>query len=187
MIKAIISDFDGTIVDTFEANLKAYQQAFSQVGLILQREDYEKCFGYRFDQFMNIMGVVDEEISTKIKEIKTNCYPCYFSLLKLNKPLIEFIKSWHLSGFKTALASTARRDNVLKILDHFKIMNVFDIVYTGYDVINGKPSPEIYLKSIDALGVKADEVLIFEDSSVGIDAAKASGAYCMIVDSRQFE
>lgn len=49
MIKAIITDFDGTLVDTFEANLRAYQEAFYQVGITLMAEKYRECFGYRFD------------------------------------------------------------------------------------------------------------------------------------------
>ena len=45
MIKAIITDFDGTLVDTFEANLRAYQEAFYQVGITLMAEKYRECFG----------------------------------------------------------------------------------------------------------------------------------------------
>ena len=51
MIKAIITDFDGTLVDTFEANLRAYQEAFANVGLSLSTDRYKECFGYRFDRF----------------------------------------------------------------------------------------------------------------------------------------
>ena len=52
MIKAIITDFDGTLVDTFEANLRAYQQAFADQGLSLTSDTYRECFGYRFERFM---------------------------------------------------------------------------------------------------------------------------------------
>ena len=52
MIKAVITDFDGTLVDTFKANLHAYQEAFDEVGLILTEEQYRECFGFRFEKFM---------------------------------------------------------------------------------------------------------------------------------------
>ena len=52
MIRAIITDFDGTLVDTFDANLKAYQKAFGEVGVVLSEEKYRECFGFRFDRFM---------------------------------------------------------------------------------------------------------------------------------------
>ena len=186
MIKAIISDFDGTLIDTFEANLKAYQDAFKDAGLELSYEKYKKCFGFRFDRFMVEMGIVENSIITNIKEAKRNYYPRYFNLLKLNLPLIELIRTCHAQGIKTAIASTARRENLVNVLEYFDIDNIFDVIYAGFDVLHGKPSPEIYLKAIDILGVNSEETLIFEDSEVGIEAAKASGSHCMIVSSIQF-
>ena len=58
-IKLIITDFDGTLVDTFEANLKAYQAAFESGGLKLSEQQYKACFGYRFEKFMNFVGIND--------------------------------------------------------------------------------------------------------------------------------
>ena len=70
MIKAIITDFDGTLVDTFEANLKAYQEAFVSVGLSLTSDDYKKCYGFRFDRFMQAMNITDIQTIEQIKELK---------------------------------------------------------------------------------------------------------------------
>ena len=78
MIKAIITDFDGTLVDTFEANLRAYQQAFYACGITLTAERYRACFGLRFDAFMNSMSVVDSQTACKIKELKKEFYPQFF-------------------------------------------------------------------------------------------------------------
>ena len=186
MIKAIISDFDGTLVDSFEANLKAYQDAFKYVGLELTSEEYKKCFGFRFDRFMKEMGIDDQNIITDIKEAKRKYYPKYFKLLKKNVPLIELIRTCHAQGLKTAVASTARRENLVKILKYFDIDNIFDVIYSGFDVLHGKPSPEIYLKAIGVLGINSEEALIFEDSEIGIEAAKGSGAHYMIISPKQF-
>ena len=78
MIKALITDFDGTLVDTFEANLRAYQKAFADVGITLTAERYRECFGYRFDRFMMAMGMYDDETALRIKEAKKEYYPQYF-------------------------------------------------------------------------------------------------------------
>lgn len=176
MIKAIITDFDGTLVDTFEANLKAYQEAFHSVEMQLTEEKYRECFGYRFDRFMSAMGIFDDSVATKIREAKKNAYPKYFDSLKLNSPLIELIDSFHKMGGKTAIASTARRENLMNAVNHLGIAGSFDLIYAAQDVKQGKPSPEIYLNAMSALNVKPDEVLIFEDSRVGLEAAEASGA-----------
>lgn len=187
MIKAIITDFDGTLVDTLEANLKAYQEAFYSVGLQLTEEKYRECFGYRFDRFMSAMGIFDDSVATKIKEAKKNAYPKYFDCLKPNSPLIELIDSFHKMGGKTAIASTARRENLMNAVNHLGIANSFDLIYAAQDVKQGKPSPEIYLNAMSELNVKPDEVLIFEDSPVGFEAAKASGAKYIPVTTDWFK
>lgn len=187
MVKAIITDFDGTLVDTFQANWLAYQKAFVEVGITLTIDQYRECFGYRFDRFMASMNIKDPKVAAHIKDAKKTYYPDFFSWLRPNTALIELISSYHAMGLKTAIASTARRENLLNAVNHLGIADIFDLIYAGVDVKVGKPSPEIYLKAMTALQVEASETLIFEDSLVGIQAAQASGALYMIVSSQQFE
>lgn len=187
MIKAIITDFDGTLVDTFEANLRAYQEAFESVGLELSRERYRECFGYRFDRFMSEMGISDSKVASQIREAKKEAYPRHFNCLKPNRNLIELIDTFHKMGGLTAIASTARRENLMNAVAHLKIAEAFDLIYAAQDVKQGKPSPEIYVNAMQALGVKPQETLIFEDSPVGLEAAKASGAMCVPVTKEWFE
>ena len=97
------------------------------------------------------------------------------------------IDSFREMGGKTAIASTARKENLMNAVRFLRIENHFDLIYAGVDVKQGKPSPEIYNKTMDALNVKANETLIFEDSKVGIEAAKASGAHFMVVSPQQFK
>ena len=186
MIKAIITDFDGTLVDTFEANLRAYQRAFSDVSMSLSAEKYRECFGYRFERFMMAMAVQDDKTANYIREAKKEYYPKYFEFLRPNHALIALIESFHAMGGMTAIASTARKENLMNVVNYLGLASMFDLIYAGVDVKQGKPSPEIYLKTMDALNVEPNEVLIFEDSQVGIEAARASGAYVMIVMPHDF-
>lgn len=187
MIKAIITDFDGTLVDTFEANLRAYQDAFHQVGLSLTIDKYRECFGYRFDRFIQAMDINDDTAAVTIKEYKKDIYPKYFGYLVPNNKLIELVSAFHQMGGKTAIASTACKENLMNVVYHLDIAGHFDLIYAGVDVKNGKPSPEIYLKAMEALGVSPNEVMIFEDSAIGFEAAKASGANFIPVTSDWFE
>lgn len=186
MIKAIITDFDGTLVDTFEANLRAYQKSFAEVGLVLTPERYRECFGYRYDRFMQEMDVKDKSVANRIKELKKQYYPEFFEFLRPNTALIQLISSFKEMGGKTAIASTARKENLMNAVNHLDIATHFDLIFAGIDVKQGKPNPEIYQKTMAALGVTPQEVLIFEDSQVGIEAAKGSGANYMIVSPEQF-
>ena len=186
MIKAIITDFDGTLVDTFEANLRAYQKSFAEVGLVLTPERYRECFGYRYDRFMQEMDVTNKSVANRIKELKKQYYPEFFEFLRPNTALIQLISSFKTMGGKTAIASTARKENLMNAVNHLDIAPHFDLIFAGIDVKQGKHNPEIYQKTMDALGVNPQEVLIFEDSQVGIEAAKGSGANYMIVSPEQF-
>lgn len=180
MIKAIITDFDGTLVDTFEANYQAYMLAFKryyyEIGRELTREEYHKCFGLRFDAFMDAMGIDDEQLRRKIRREKARVYPLCFNSLVPNQPLISFMRSVKGSGVKLAIASTARRENLMNVLNYLHLAEMFDLILAGEQVKEGKPSPEIYLTCMQMLGVKAQETLVFEDSEVGLQAAEASGA-----------
>ncbi|WP_044656255.1 MULTISPECIES: HAD family hydrolase [Bacteroides] len=186
MIKAIITDFDGTLVDTFEANFRAYQEAFASIGETLTPERYRECFGYRFEHFMLEIGINDVAKVNAIKKAKKEAYPKYFDSLRPNKVLISLIETFKVMGAKTAIASTARKENLMNAATFLGVDKHFDLIFAGVDVKEGKPSPEIYLKAMETLGVKPEETLIFEDSQVGIDAAKGSGAQCMVVSEKQF-
>lgn len=171
-INLLISDFDGTLVDTFYANLAAYQEAFKECGYKLSVAQYKACFGLRFDKFMDSMQIHDDETRKKIKEIKGKVYPHYFHYLKVNTSLLEFIKSFKINGGKTAVASTARKKNLMNALDYIGASNYFDLILAGEDVSKGKPDPEIYLKVLEHFQMKPEEALVFEDSEVGTEAAK---------------
>jgi HAD superfamily hydrolase (TIGR01509 family) len=187
MIKAIITDFDGTLVDTFEANFRAYKKAFEDIGRQLTNERYRECFGYRFDRFMQVMEIDNDDDREYIRKAKMKYYPEFFNYLKPNIALIQLIAGFRALGGKTAIASTAQKENLMNVVSHCGLVDYFDLILTGADVKMGKPNPEIYLNAMAALGVSSDETLIFEDSQIGIDAAKASQAQCMIVTSKQFE
>lgn len=187
MIKAIITDFDGTLVDTFEANLRAYQYAYQYVGLDITAEKYRECFGLRFERLMIATDVFDESKANLIKEVKKEIYPTFFKHIQPNKALIELVRSFHAMGGKTALASTARRENLKNVVNYLNLEPIFDLIFAGEDVKQGKPSPEIYFKTMKALRVQPEEVLIFEDSPVGIEAAKASGAHFFQIAEEAFK
>ena len=182
-LKLIITDFDGTLVDSFRANLKAYQVAFASQGLELKEEDYRRCFGLRFERFMQEMHIYDQEVKYKIRMQKGDSYPRFFDRLKINKVLLSFIRSFKASGGKTAIASTARKKNLMNALEYIGASEDFDLIIAGEDVKNGKPSPEIYNTVLEKMNVKADEAIVFEDSQVGFESAEAAGISYIKVDS----
>lgn len=174
-VKLLITDFDGTLVDTFEANYRAYGEAFSAVGLELTRQRYRECFGFRFDRFMGAMGVDDPAVRADIRRIKGECYPSHFGHLVVNRPLLGMLRAFRRAGGKTAIASTAREVNLRNALRHIGAEDDFDLILAGESVGKGKPDPEIYLTVLDRMGVDAADAIVFEDSPVGFVAAESAG------------
>lgn len=183
-IKLLISDFDGTLVNTFEANYSAYQKAFSECGLNLSMETYQKCFGLRYDDFMKETDIIEKDLQKKIRQLKGKYYPLFFDKLMPNHPLISFIRSFKESGGHTALASTARKSNLINALKYLQLEEAFDFILAGEDVSKGKPNPEIYQKILNHYRVPAHEALVFEDSNVGIEAAQQAGINYIIINSQ---
>lgn len=184
MIRCVISDLDGTLVDSFEANFQAYFKAFQETGKVLTRDTYKQCFGLGFSDFICRFKLSKAE-ELKIHELKRKYYPNYFRLITINKNLLEILEAFRDTGIKVALASTASKNNFLALCNHFKLQNHFDFFLTGDDILKSKPDPEIYIKVMKHFNVVARESLIFEDSDIGLEAARRSGAKT-VVDVRRW-
>lgn len=172
MIKAIITDFDGTLVDTFEANYIAYKKAFKiAANYNLTPAFYKEAFGLRIDDICAKLNITNGDVIKEIKEIKAKEYANYVYLTYINNKLLDQLEYYQKQGIKIALATTASSVNLYKVLDFWKIHYLFDIIISGDDVKHGKPDPEVYIKALEQLGIDGSEALIFEDSEPGIEAA----------------
>lgn len=175
MIKAIITDFDGTLIDTKNANALAYIDAFASVGIEITEEQYNEYFGLRFDDLCKKLGVTDKKLQKKIKTAKKKYYPSHFDKTKLNSTLVSILSWYRDKGVIICVASTASPENLTALIEYYELEDSFDGVICGNDVKYGKPKPDIYLTTLDACNCKPEEVLVFEDSDVGIEAAQAAG------------
>ncbi len=180
-IRLLISDFDGTLVDTREANFLAYHKVLNDFGIHLSPEKYDSVFGMRYNEFISHFGINDAEVAARIKEQKAKVYPEFFEKIKLNNILYDLLLRFKGSAVKTALISTARKENILNVLDYFRIVDLFDILVAGEEVNKPKPDPEAFFTAMNHFGISPEETLIFEDSPPGIEAAKKSGANYIIV------
>ena len=184
----IITDFDGTLFDTFHANYKSYKTAFELCGLSLDMDTYKQCFGLRFNEFMNFVGVDDVSVQKKIKMFKAGEYAKNVDFIIPNHNLINFLKLAKENGVTICIGSTASKSNLMNVLNHFDLVDLFDFIITGEDVVNGKPDPEVYLKTVEIVSkitqktIHPDEVLIFEDSDTGVQAAVAAGIDYIKID-----
>ncbi|MEK3888288.1 HAD family hydrolase [Bacillus sp. FSL K6-3431] len=184
MIKAVIFDFDGTIIDTESAWFDIYRT-------VLMRDHH---FELPLNEFVKIVGTTDGDLFDFIDQSVT--HPLDRNLFK-EKVKAEFLKikndllpragfldilqCLHNSDIQLALASSSTRDWVVGFLDQHSLTEYFPIIFTAEDVDEVKPNPALYIKTLDALGVEPDEAIAVEDSANGSLAAIRAGINCLII------
>lgn len=176
-IKLLLLDFDGTLADTRRANTLAYVQTLSEVGYQLAEEKYlSHYFGMRCVEFLTHIGIADAAERERLRLRKIELYPAFFDTVRLNRPLWEFSQQFRTQGGRVWIVSTGSRANIENAMRHLGIIDHVDGILTGEDVVHNKPAPDCFLEAMRREGVTPAQTLIFEDSQIGIEAARRSGA-----------
>jgi len=182
MLKAVIFDMDGVLVDSEEYICEAAIRMFAERGYTVKPEDFIPFVGAGENRYIG--GPAEKNgIPLDLERDKARTYEIYGELVKDLKPLTgarEFINKCKSRGLKLAVASAADKVKVdinLGILD--LPAGTFDAVVNGLDVEKKKPDPEIFLLAANRLGVPPYECLVAEDAVNGVLAAKAAGARCL--------
>jgi len=185
MIRALIFDFDGLILDTELPDFLSWQETFREYGGYLSLSAWATCIGTSEDAFdpldfleAQLGQPVDREaIRSKREQRKTELVEKQLIL-----PGVErYVTDAKRLGLKLGLASTSSRDWVTGHLSRLGLTEHFDCIKCANDVRHVKPDPELYHAVLDALDVRADEAIALEDSPNGILAAKRAGIFCVAV------
>jgi beta-phosphoglucomutase len=187
-LDAVFIDFDGTLVSSEHANACAYADALSALGFKLSfSEILDAVHGRHWSQFLPIIlgSQYSDSLGKKIAEYKKIIYPNYFSEVRLNYGLIRLLRSID-SKVPIAIISNASLEAINKILDIFEIKDVFQLVVSFEHVKEPKPSPEGYLLGLSKLRAAASNSIAFEDSDVGLMAARAAKIPCLRVENFSF-
>ncbi|MED0702677.1 MULTISPECIES: HAD family hydrolase [Aeribacillus] len=183
LIKAIIFDFDGLIIDTETPWFEAYKETLGYYNVDLPLEHYVKSVGsdntVLYEFFKQQLGE-----SCNIEEIDAKAESIYKEKMKApqaREGVKDYLQEANDLGYKIAIASSSTREWVTHYLDELGVLNYFNTIITQDDVEKVKPAPDLYLKAVDALNISSNEALAFEDSLNGLQAALAAGLKCVIV------
>lgn len=182
MINAVIFDFDGLIIDTETVWYEAYKEALYQFEVDLTIEQFALVIGTDDTVLDNyILDNIKE--TTTISEIRDLASKLFHQ--KIGQPILrdgveDYLIAAKEAGLKIGLASSSKKAWVEKFLTQLDILSYFEVIKTREDVTTVKPDPELYLQAIEALGVKPQEAVAFEDSLNGLKAARAAGLKCVI-------
>lgn len=185
VIKAIVFDFDGLIIDTETPWYLAYKEVFKRYEVDLTMEIWGACIGTTFDAFdphdylreQSGQPVTEDEIIAETRAIFNEL----MAEQGLRAGVLDYLTEAKSLGLGVGLATSSNRKWIDMYFEKLGIGQFFDTVHTADDVERVKPDPELYLKAMQSLGVKGNETIVFEDSLNGLKAAKAAGAYCVIV------
>jgi len=187
MVKAVIFDMDGVLIEAKDWHYEALNKALNLFGLEISRYDHLVTYdGLPTKKKLEMLSTergLPRELHAFINEMKqqytmeivyANCKPTFhheFALSKLKK-----------SGYKMAVCSNSIRNTIEIMMDKAALSQNFEFYVSNQDVKNGKPDPEMYNMAISKLGLTPQDCMIIEDNENGIKAAKASGAWVMEVD-----
>ncbi len=184
-IKYVIFDMDGVLINSEPITTRAAILALSEIGINANSNEFEAFIGAGEDKFIisacrkhnkeNMIPVVMKRLYELFGELVLESEIVYPSAHKL----IAELKN---RGFHLGIASSSESSKVALSLKAAKIdESLFDVIITGSDVSEKKPSPEIYFTAMDSLDADPEECLIIEDALTGIRAAKLSDAFCFAV------
>lgn len=184
MLKAILFDMDGVIVDTEPLHCKAYYQMFDAVNIDVSDELYASftgqstisicrklCEHFRLTEAPEILVALKRKFFKEIFETDKD--------LHLIDGVLELIKDYHNNGLTLVLASSASMTTINNVFTRFNLNQYFIAKLSGADLKASKPHPEIFIKAAKAAGFKKNECLVIEDSTNGIKAAKAADIFCV--------
>ena len=183
MVKTILWDNDGLLVDTEQLYFSATRDVLSEVGIGLTLDMFIRIsltHGQSAFDLAAEQGVSQEAI-VKLREKRNRRYA---DLLKEGVPILDGVKvtlSQLLGKVAMGVVTGSRREHFEIIHQHSGLLPYFDLVLTREDYRRSKPDPDPYLTAIKTYGIEREHCLVVEDSERGFAAARAAGIRCIVV------
>ncbi|MBI5159729.1 HAD family hydrolase [Candidatus Micrarchaeota archaeon] len=184
LVKAILFDMDGVVLDSVDANVRLFQRVFQEFGFAPPSEKELLTFSPRgsratLSEFLPVYEKGNEELK---QQMFARTRELSHEMLKQLKPMegiLELLKQLKQSHCLALV--TNRRDSTHEAIKLFGFQGVFDVVITADDVANPKPSPEPILLALEKLATPASSALFFGDMDVDLEAGASAGVKTILV------
>lgn len=182
MIKGIIFDMDGVVVDNHQYHFKAWMAFSEKYKFELNSQIYRDKFNGKTnaDLFKMIFGDISDADAKKYADEKEGMYKkLYAEHMKAHTGLLDFLDYLKKLRIKIALGTSAPTENVDFTLDALRLRHYFEVIVDGPQVTIGKPDPQVYKLCAMKLGLEPKDCVVFEDSLAGLESGERAG--CRIV------
>ena len=181
MVKAILFDMDGVLIDAKDWHYEALNKALGLFGIEISRYDHLHTFDglptkvklkmlseqyYLPEQLHGFVNQMKQKYTAQM--IHEKCHPMFHHEYALSK--------LHNDGYKIAVCSNSIRSTIELMMEKSMLIDYLDLIVSNEDVKKAKPDPEMYQTAISRFGLKPEECIVVEDNPNGIAAGKASGA-----------
>ena len=184
MIKTVIFDMDGVIVDTEPVHHYAFVKHFNKLNIDVSPEMYASFTGnstknvyQKIKNHFNLTNKIDDLVNTK-RELFNDAFDKKEDLFLLDG-VENLIKDLHQNGIQLILASSSANVTIERIFNRFNLHHYFTHKISGEDFENSKPNPAIFQHAIFLSKTPKENCIVIEDSTNGIKAAKAAEIYCI--------
>ena len=184
MLKGVIFDMDGVIVDSEPIHYRIFKKYSRELGFEIPDEEYNTFIGSNNRAIYTILKQkynLKPETEEMIKTYEKRCNE-YYDTAQDEKPIKNvdiLIKQLHSEGIKLAIASSSPIESINAVTKLFDLKEYFDRLVSGSRLSSPKPAPDIFLMAAGQLGLEPSECAVVEDSQNGVTAAKAAGMKCI--------
>jgi len=190
MLKAVLFDLDGTLINSEEYYINGTYEWISKLDSEVKREDLFPLIGkdedstYKFLE--GISGIAYDTCKKENEKYFFVEHPINFKELLFDdvKDTFKYLKE---KGLRIAICSMSPYNYIKQFVEECDLTTYVDYYISGADCKHNKPDPEIYLKALDFLHISADEALVVEDAPVGISSGLAAGVRVIARDDSRFK
>lgn len=186
MVKAVVYDLDDLMVNSYPLHSIASDEVLKKYGVDLKEvNDMRANFvGMRISDILKM--IVDRfDLKVSMGKLRKERSAIFLKLvrekLKSMPGLLNSLELIKKKDFKIAIASSGTREYINTVIAKFKISSYFDLIVSGDDVKKGKPDPETYIVTSKKMGLDPGEIVVLEDATNGIAAAKSAGCWCIAI------
>jgi len=175
-VRAVLFDWDGTLVDTAEATFRCYVRLFAELGVAFDREIYARTYSPNWHQTFRMLDIPKERWPHADARWLHHFAEEQFALMDGARELLDAL---HTRGIETGIVTSGSRERVRRELDVHQF--AFRECVFGCDVKEKKPHPEGLLLCLDRMRIDAHEAVYVGDSPEDIAMARAAGVYSIAV------